>query len=191
MAKSKTRKKPVAKKKNAKRAAAKKTVAKAKSKAKPTAKLAPSRSTDPLVLIARKDFERAMSLLAKSSAAAAALDSVADVFNYATAQWGHAGAPPLNLFNKALDLSETAKWDSDNADSANFHQCRALMAAVVGNASVAKEALGKSRQLAAQLGASKEFSAWRYKDVSPTEFRRDLEAIERMLEGASVQPAFL
>lgn len=182
-AKSKTKTKSKSPAKPKARAGAKKKVA---ARAKPKAAL----SSNPLKLIAQREFAEAMRVLAATQAEAAALTNVAEVFNYATAAWGHQGSPSLPLFQRAFELATEAQWDEDNAESANFHQCLALIAAVLGNRETAREALEKSRQLSGSL-TGKEFSGWRYRDVAPSDFRRDLNSLEKMLDDPSVVPAFL
>jgi predicted Zn-dependent protease len=171
----------------------KKAPARAKAGPKATKKKprAASESNDVLVLIAEQSFPRAMTLIAASPTAALALTEPAPVFNYAAALWGREGVPSVPLFKRAFELASASQWDSDNAESANFHQCLALAAAVAGDRAVARSALEKSRRFAGRLGAAKEFSGWRYRDVRRGEFLKDLEAMERLLEDPSTVPAFV
>ena len=57
---------------------------------------------------------------------------MADVFNYAIAEWGNSGTPPRDLMAKVVDLllQETFR-------SINRHQCLALAHHVVGDQTLA------------------------------------------------------
>ena len=151
----------------------------------------PGKPRDVLELIAAGDFAGAMTSIARSPAAALALDDAAQVFNYAAAAWGRDGAPSLPLFQRALALASREQLFNENTEDANFHQCLAMAAAAVQDRAAARQALEKSKRLASRLGAGREFSGWRYREASQAEFLRDLDDLARMIDDPTIIPAFL
>ncbi len=109
---------------------------------------------------------------------------IVDAFNYAMAEWGLTHIPPLDLFNRVLELgpdyerSETAK---------NILQCLSIAAWAVGDRDMAL-GLWHRATVVADSDSTDSFSAWRYLRVSPALFRDDLKELERMLYNEPVVP---
>jgi MinD-like ATPase involved in chromosome partitioning or flagellar assembly len=111
---------------------------------------------------------------------------VPDVFNYAMAEWALSGAPKVDLINRFIEASDAAPARRDP----NFLQCRALAFWAVGDREKALVSLHEARARIESLLVPT-FSAWRYLTVPPSEFQRDLDAIEKLINGEALRPAFM
>jgi len=109
-----------------------------------------------------------------------------DCFNYAMAEWGKTGVPPKDMFERVVDI------DSERAErnDANYHQCLALALCVVGKKQDALDRLEKAREQISEK-PKPEFSCWRYMQVAPSEFEKDCQAIEKLINGEKISPIFL
>jgi MinD-like ATPase involved in chromosome partitioning or flagellar assembly len=138
-----------------------------------------------LALIGIGRFELAMELI---GAEAEVLDSdrPEDVFNYAIAKWGVDGKPSHDLFERVIAVIERRFITPPNA---NVFQCIALSQMVLGHADQARVALELARSRAR---TEKAFSCWRYLDVTGREMRRDLDAMEKLVDKVpAAEPEFL
>jgi MinD-like ATPase involved in chromosome partitioning or flagellar assembly len=137
-----------------------------------------------LSLIGLGRFREALKLMSSERPSPASLP-IHDAFNYAVAEWGEDGTPPKDLFERVLELAPNSELQS----SANFSQCRAIASWALGDISQAMSWVNESRQQMKRL-PKREFSAWRYFDVPPSEFLRDLDELERMVLGEDIRPPF-
>jgi cellulose biosynthesis protein BcsQ/predicted negative regulator of RcsB-dependent stress response len=136
-----------------------------------------------LVLIAQRRFKEAMDIIAPTRDEALAKESVSAVFNYAMAEWGETGVPPVDLFRRAVRLDDLR----GDKPGANYAQCMAVAAYLAGDISKATMRLEQARRGIAQ-NPVQTFSCWRYLEVLPSVFEEDLKAIESMLNGANIVP---
>jgi MinD-like ATPase involved in chromosome partitioning or flagellar assembly len=141
-------------------------------------------NTLPLCLIGLGDFRTAMALL-EEEYGTYGRKAIAGAFNYAMATWGAIGEPNPELFAGVLNLEARSKIDGD----ANYYQCLAVAAWVVGDVARASQFLERSSEHAKP--AVRCLSCWRYLSVPQSQFLRDLEQIRRLMAGESVKPAFL
>ncbi|MGE6758042.1 KGGVGR-motif variant AAA ATPase [Corallococcus interemptor] len=139
-----------------------------------------------IVHIGQGRFEEAMSLMAASRGDITSSEDISQVFNYAMAEWGVEGRPPIDLFKRTLDLDLLRQ----RGGGVNYSQCLAIAAHFAGDATTAKERLARARQGIAQNPVST-FSCWRYLEVPPSEFEEDLDDIDQLLRGANVVPKFI
>jgi MinD-like ATPase involved in chromosome partitioning or flagellar assembly len=136
-----------------------------------------------LSLIAQGRFSDAKAVLIRSAPPQGLPLELA--FNYAMADWGVRGRPSARLFQRVLDRQKQRAHTD-----ANFLQCMALAYWVVGNGERALQQLSDARQVISSRGGET-FSAWRYLEVSPTQFSEDLDSMERMIKGERLKPLVL
>jgi len=110
-----------------------------------------------------------------------------DIFNFAMAEWGAFGKPSSDLLDRFL---ESAPSDKSRRYDPNFFQCMAISYGLLHRTQEAKAALHDA-QARIDVISVPAFSAWRYLVVSPTEFRADLGAIDRLINGAPIKPDFM
>ncbi|RKI38649.1 hypothetical protein D7Y27_23415 [Corallococcus sp. AB004] len=139
-----------------------------------------------IVHIGQGRFEEAMSSMAASRSDMMSGEDISQVFNYAMAEWGVAGRPPVDLFRRTLELDLLRQ----RGGGVNYSQCLTIAAHFAGDAITAKERLARARQGIAQNPVST-FSCWRYLEVTPSEFEEDLDDIDQLLHGANVVPKFI
>jgi tetratricopeptide (TPR) repeat protein len=138
-----------------------------------------------LCLIGQRKFREAMAAISASEPAPATL-GVADAFNYGMAHWGATGRIPVEFFNRV------AEWDAESRldDGPNRLQCSSLTYWIVGNSDEARARLQETRQML-ESRPQPDFSAWRYLVVPSRDFKKDLDAMESMFNGAPVLPEVL
>lgn len=138
-----------------------------------------------LALIGLRQFELAMDLIG-SEADVLKSDRPDDIFNFAIAKWGIEGNPSLALFERVLAVIENQFVTPPDA---NVFQCIALAEMVLGHPDRARSAIEFARSRAR---TEKAFSCWRYLDVTGREMRRDLDAMEKLLDKVPpAEPEFL
>lgn len=135
-----------------------------------------------LLLIHEGRWEEAMRLIAPED------DSplpVEDAFNLAMAHWGKTGTPSLEQMARAYNaISDEARLD------ANFQQCGAIAAWVVGDKDQAMMYLDAAVHLAKNR-PDLIFSCWRYAYVYYSDFTDDCQSIRSMINGGNEIPLFL
>lgn len=123
------------------------------------------------------------------------LENIGAVFNYAMAEWGLSGKPPVDLMKRVLELSRST--DRSARDQVNFYQCLALTCSVCGDKTSAKSHLNVARKelrdyrnsrLRRERRMHPLFSCWRYSEVTILGMQEDLFALEKFIEGEAVQP---
>ncbi|MGN8549245.1 hypothetical protein ACQPTN_33225 [Bradyrhizobium sp. 13971] len=140
-----------------------------------------------LALIGGGQFSRACDMIGSRSEV---LNSrhLADVFNYACAEWGQNSVPPKDLFARLIQLME----ESRDGDGPNFWQCAALANFVVGNVHAAKAYLERAEHEIELMPPIPIFSCWRFLNVRRKEFLADLRAMnDQAKQRKSLLPRFL
>ena len=136
-----------------------------------------------LALISSNQFQQAMEETGDRRENILNSENVVRVFNYAMAEWGHTNSVPLDLMARVLELGK-----SDQGRSSNRHQCFALAHHLCGEGPAARVELERARMATLRLDG-REFSCWRYLEVTRTEMRNDLEALEKFVSGDGPGPA--
>jgi cellulose biosynthesis protein BcsQ len=110
-----------------------------------------------------------------------------DSFNYAMASWAAEGEPAREYFRRVLELGGQ---DTERLQHPNYAQCLSIASWAIGQTRRAKELLDIARQrIISHHGP--EFSCWRYRRVESATFLRDLEEIDKLLNGEDVKPRFM
>ena len=138
-----------------------------------------------LCLIAQQHYAEAKQLIRSGASSPVEMTEVAEVFNFAMAEWGSTDIPPRDLFEHVIALSKDRREPNPN-----FLQCLAVAHFVVGQPKRAREYATLSRR-EIRMNPKRTFSAWSYLEASPAEFLKDLEELEKMIGGAIVRPAFM
>jgi tetratricopeptide (TPR) repeat protein len=138
-----------------------------------------------LCLIGQRKFDEAMHAIAKDEPLPATMP-VEDAFNYGMASWGASGKLPVDCFNRVIECDKGYRLDA----TPNRLQCASLAYWVVGNLEEARIRLQGAREMIDSRPQS-EFSAWRYLQIIPREFRKDLDEMQLMIDGAQVLPEIL
>ncbi|WP_407157801.1 MinD/ParA family protein [Bradyrhizobium sp. STM 3557] len=138
-----------------------------------------------LALISSRQFERAMKEIASNREDVLRSENVVDVFNFAMAEWGHTGKSPYDLMQAVVLLSA-----GDDPNTVNRRQCLALAQYVAGNVSAAKQHIRLALELNEHV-RGREFSCWRYLEVSRKDMRSDLIALNRYVSGEGPGPSVL
>ncbi len=134
-----------------------------------------------LSLIANGQFADAMRQIGVDRNHVLRFGAINDVFNYAMAEWGETGSPPIDFFSRVLDIGVS----DPISDQANFHQCLALASAVTGDSVLKFEHLERATKL---LVSGSIFSCWRYLYVGRAEMLRDIDAMSRAFHTDSIAP---
>ncbi len=135
-----------------------------------------------IALIADGQFEAATSLIAPDRNAILASRSMADVFNYAIAEWALTARAPTELFDKVVSLGAR----SERQSGANALQGLALARYVTGDLREAVEDLKRSQVAARRVTTV--FSCWRYLTVTAVEMQADLdEMFDLFARGAELR----
>jgi cellulose biosynthesis protein BcsQ len=138
-----------------------------------------------LCLIGQGKFKEAMMSISASSPVPAALE-VVDAFNYGMAQWGTTHICPADFFDRVAQCDATSRLDR----SPNLLQCASLTHWILGNHVEARKRLQEARDMLESHPQPK-FSAWRYLVVASRDFKKDLDAMESMFDGAPILPEVL
>ncbi len=110
-------------------------------------------------------------------------------FNYAMASWGARGSTDTQAFNAVIYLHETLD-ESDRHIGANYMQCIGLAYWVVEDTVQATEYVNEALEAVDPHGQT--FSCWRYRNVSASEFKKDLgEMIEFFSGNILMTPPFI
>jgi hypothetical protein len=110
------------------------------------------------------------------------------VFNFACAEWGLVGVPPVDVFEYVLKLAEK----ETNRNDSNFQQCLAMTYYLLGKYKLAGNAVVRAKKsLSAEVTGSI-FSCWRYLWVNTNEFAEDLREMEgQMTAREKLLPSYL
>jgi cellulose biosynthesis protein BcsQ len=136
-----------------------------------------------LALISLKRFREAMIEMGGDHNAILQSDNVVVVFNFAMAEWGATGEPPSDLMKRVLELS-----DVDDVRSVNRFQCFAFAHHVCGDKQAALKATKHAMDRIEGI-RGREFSCWRYLEVTRSQMQDDLNDMERMIGGERLLPA--
>jgi MinD-like ATPase involved in chromosome partitioning or flagellar assembly len=138
-----------------------------------------------ICLIGQRKFDEAMEAIVKGTLAPDTM-IVEDAFNYGMASWGRTGKLQREFFNRVVECDMNDRLETNP----NLLQCSALAYWVIGNFDEAMKRLRDARAMI-ESRPQFDFSAWRYLQVSPREFRKDLDEMETMFLGAPVLPEIL
>ncbi|MDX2150307.1 MAG: AAA family ATPase [Bryobacteraceae bacterium] len=134
-----------------------------------------------LSLVAQGKFREAVQAFGKTRPEVWTLN-IAEAFNLAMAEWGLTGRPPDDLFARVLEIGEAGK-----VRTKNVAQAIAISAWVLHDSARAGQWWNRAFDLGT-LDKAKEFSAWRYLQVSGDLFLADLMEVQQMIAGADVLP---
>jgi len=137
-----------------------------------------------LCLIGQARFREAMEAISPARPDPTIL-SIQCAFNYAMAEWGETGVPPQDLLRRVVELDS----QGSSRDTPNYSQCLAIAFWALGEMDLARERLGRARHQIRTPPRS-HFSAWRYLEVSPATFEKDLDEIGSLIDGEDIVPAF-
>jgi len=112
---------------------------------------------------------------------------IQDLFNSAMGNWALTGRPNPVDFQKVIDCDRSIERELPDA---NFLQCLAVAFGVVGQREEALCRLADSKKQISSLQVNR-FSCWRYIEINATQFLKDLDEIERFINGEALQPKFL
>jgi hypothetical protein len=135
-----------------------------------------------LSLIHSRQFKKALEAIASSREEMLESNQVTEVFNCAMAEWGQKGVAPKDLMARVVLLLKEAR-----SEGVNRHQYLALANYVCGEINAAKYHLQIVRGETADM-TGREFSCWRYLEVSRSEMRTDLGSLEDYIDGAAQGP---
>jgi tetratricopeptide (TPR) repeat protein len=137
-----------------------------------------------LASISSRKFSRAMEALANNRGEIIKSRALADIFNFAMAEWGHTGVAPQDLMSRVVELAER----DGHPPTVNKYECVALAYFVSGDSAAAKAGIKRALSVNAKAHG-REFSCWRYLEVSRSEMRRDLHSLEQFVEGNGSGPS--
>jgi hypothetical protein len=114
---------------------------------------------------------------------------MADIFNFACAEWGETSVPPKDLFARVTSLVQSG---DDFGPGPNYWQCVSLANFAIGNTTLAKFFLVKAEQEIEATPPIPIFSCWRYLNVRKKEFSSDLQEMRDQMKSREVLiPRFL
>lgn len=134
-----------------------------------------------LNLIGLKRFDDALALLGSDDEILASHE-ISKAFNGALAMWGRDGRADPEAFGRVLELDIAGR----SIDDANYYQCVALAAFVVGDHPIAYQAVANAKS--ALGGAARIFSCWTYTDVSRARMADHLKTMQDQAEAGELQP---
>ena len=119
-----------------------------------------------------------------------AVNDIATKFNLAIASWGKNGSLDAAAFKKVIELHESKPRQDGLNDNANYRQCIALAYWATADIEKSLEYTEKSKLALEKYEQS--FSCWRYLYVNQEEFLKDIDEMEKLINGdESVKPPFL
>lgn len=140
-----------------------------------------------LALISNGKPDKALSLFQRESGGDIASMPIDWTFNYAMATWAVQGSPDRKALDRVIKESESSLQERK---SPNFYQCASLAFFLQGDNERAIIFANAARQrLMAQ--DVKSFSCWRYSNVGPNEFLKDIDTMLEYFEGKGTKPPFL
>lgn len=135
-----------------------------------------------LTLIGLGQFTEALDVLGGSDEEISESPDIGRAFNGAMAIWGRDQIPPLKAFTRVIELGGANR----GVDDANYYQCMALAALVIGDIDSAERSLADARS--ALGGAARVFSCWSYTDVSRIRMSEHLKEMRAQAETGSIRP---
>jgi cellulose biosynthesis protein BcsQ len=138
-----------------------------------------------LCLIAQEKYDEAMIAIVQKRPNAGEFENIRDAFNYAMAEWGKTERPHRDLFSRVVELSTSRK-----DEGLNYLQCMAIAHFCVNDVAKADEYVKQALREIRIHPAYRTFSAWRYSETSPPEFRKDLMSVQKMIGGEKLLPLF-
>jgi MinD-like ATPase involved in chromosome partitioning or flagellar assembly len=145
------------------------------------------RSDLSVCLIAERKFAEAQRLIEMNSKTLAER-KIPDSFNYAMASWGSTKAPSKQLFERVLALDVN---QGQTQEGPNYLQCLAITNYVVGRFEAARDYSLRARTAINKAQPDWDFSAWRYLRVPKSEFLKDLDALDKMIDSTGGEPRII
>jgi hypothetical protein len=134
--------------------------------------------------ISQRQFDAAMQLLGERPTESSAIH---DCFNYAMAEWGKMGIPPIDLFKYVVLGHEATKARRSDP---NYLQCVGLSYAMVGDLEKAKQQLTIA-QHRALVTARPIFSCWTYSVVERDDFLTHVDEMQARMVESNLHPPVL
>jgi MinD-like ATPase involved in chromosome partitioning or flagellar assembly len=135
-----------------------------------------------LSLIGLREFSEAADILCNSDEGIAESSDISRVFNGAMAIWGRDQIPPLKTFSRVLEIGGGYR----GMDNANYHQCMALAAFVVGDTAAAERSLSDAKS--ALGGPARVYSCWSYTEVSRVRMSEHLKEMKAQADLGEIRP---
>lgn len=134
-------------------------------------------------LIGQRKYQETIDLILENDTP---LTLIQNRFNLAVARWGRFEVPQSEDFQRVIeaDAAVDPRWKG-----ANYQMCLAIAMWVVGRPEMARDRIRIAKQNIRD--GTRMFSPWRYLDVTAPEFKADLEAIERSIDGPVQKPRFM
>ena len=147
-----------------------------------------ARSSLALVYISLRKLDKAIELFVDDRVELYDMN-LQDSFNFGMALWGAKGTLDKRPFQRVVEILDSEE-DFEQRDDANFLQCMAVTHWVLTRFEEANEFAGRAKSTVDSYGP--EFSCWRYRYVSPEEFKSDVDEIALLISGeASPMPHFM
>ncbi len=114
---------------------------------------------------------------------------VPTIFNFACAEWGMTGKPPIELFSRVMQMAKEQRIDT--FEHANVLQCLSMASYLCGKNTEAKQYLRRSEQAVINSPPGPIFSCWRYLSVTREEFLEDLKEMRTGMEAERFIPRYM
>jgi MinD-like ATPase involved in chromosome partitioning or flagellar assembly len=150
----------------------------------------PHKTSIVLALIAGGQFDDALKMLGDSNdpTSLASLD-LGDAFNRVMALWGRDGVPEVAVFEAVLALALGGK--NVYVETANYHQCLALINAVLGRVEACKLHIESARAALLAGSGRRETSCWSFVEEPEDDFLKHCDEIEKLSNGENIIPLFI
>lgn len=137
-----------------------------------------------LCQIGTQQFAAAMDVMGDRASVMASQDIIL-LFNYAIAEWGEHGRPPLDVFEAVVNLPPYSL--PPNPYIANRHQCFALAYYLLGRRDKAEDHVTISRDRIRNV-QNEAFSSWRYVQLGRKAFEDDLTQMQKQARAGALSP---
>jgi len=105
--------------------------------------------------------------------------NIENAFNYGMALWASSGVVQKDIFQHVINLDIQQEFPKNRP---NYLQCMAISCGLIGNHKAAVEYLQRAKREISDSNLRYEFSCWRYREVSTSEFVGDLDEISDQLK---------
>jgi len=136
-------------------------------------------------LIGQGKYATAISVISQNERRSVSDLEITDSFNYAMAQWGLTHKPPLELLRRVVELDRQT-----SAKTAYDHQRLSIALWAINKPDEALSRIGEAWQQMATR-PNPESSGWSYLRLPPDRFLADLNEIQQLIEGKSIEPRFI
>jgi MinD-like ATPase involved in chromosome partitioning or flagellar assembly len=135
-------------------------------------------------LIGNGQYAKAIEIITKQGSKSIKECTIEEAFNYGMATWGLTANIYIDAFQRVVELDEI-----EQVRSANGHLCLTIALWISDKKSDAKKRLTAAWQEI--LESSADFSPWSYLKLSRERFLKDLQEVERLINGEEIQPRFI